>query len=117
MSAIPKLRILLTDGIYVFHTFEFGRDIPFKVYKQDDTLFDFTGYTLVIRLLDDTFTLVGSDITPLSTTPASGTGTFEFSSTVRPSIAGYYYIEAKLTKSGEQLYAISDRILVNKSPE
>ena len=114
---VEKLRLILTDGIYYFRTFEFGRDIPFKIYDETDTAFNYTGYTVVIRFLDDSLVQELNDIIPLTTTPSSGTGTFEFSSTNRPEIAGYHFFEANLTKSGEELVALSPRSLVSDSPD
>ena len=111
------LRLLFTDGIYEFDTYEFGRDVPFKIFKSDDTAFDLTGYTVVIRLLDDSFAQDINDITPTIATPSSGAGIFEFTSSNRPTVEGYYYVEAKLTKSGEQRYAISPRVYVHPSPD
>jgi hypothetical protein len=114
---VQYLRLIFTDGIYDLDTYEFGRDIPYKIFKSDDTAFDYTGYTVKIRLLDDALNSVLVDITPLTTTPASGTGTFEFSSTNRPTVSGYYFVEAKITKSGEQLYALSPRLYIRFSPD
>jgi hypothetical protein len=114
---VQYLRLIFTDGIYEFDTNEFGRDIPYKIFKAEpETAFDYTGYTVVLRLLSDGLSIL-NDISPLSTTPASGTGTFEFSTTNKPLVSGYYFIEAKLTKSGEQLYALSPRLYIRLSPD
>ena len=113
---VAKLRLILTDGIYEFRTNDFGRAIPFKIYKEDDMFFDFTGYTVVIKGLDDTQTQMLSDITPTSTTPGSGTGTFKLTSDNTFTTEGFVFIEAELTKSGEKESAITPTCTVSRSP-
>jgi len=101
---------------------DFGRNTNFKIYQEDgETPFDASGYTGVVKAykrqgdrafffrdVERAMSVIGqiaqviSDITVSWTVQTDGTGTWKWTSTLKPSIPGALWIEIQLTKSGEQ---------------
>ena len=98
---------------YEFARYDFGRDVNFKLYQEDgETPFDASGYTGVLksfkragdrafffRDVERALSVTGqlaqviSDITISFTTQTDGVGTFAYTSTLRPTIPGYLWLE------------------------
>ena len=114
--------------------YDYGSTIAFKLYNEDLTAFDASGYTGVLKTfkrhgdrafffrdVERALTVVGTlaqvigDITVSWTTQASGEGTFAYTSTERPCITGYQWMEVQLTKSGEQLSSDLVRVYIQPS--
>ena len=114
--------------------YDYGSTIAFKLYNEDLTAFFASGYTGVLKTfkrhgdrafffrdVERALTVVGTlaqvigDITVSWTTQASGEGTFAYTSTERPSITGYQWMEVQLTKSGEQLSSDLVRVYIQPS--
>ena len=95
---------------------DFGRAINFKIYDEADAAFSATGYTGEVKVSNEKGSQVVDDISPTWTVQGSGTGSFKFTSTLRPDVSGYYWVEIELTKSGEQISTERARIYVAPSP-
>ena len=117
-----------------FARYDFGRDINIKLYDEQGAQFDADGYTGVIKSFkrhgDRAFffrdvakalTVVGQvaqiigDVDITWTTQNIGEGTFKWTSFERPSIPGVLWIEAQLSKSGEQTSSELIRTYVHPS--
>lgn len=114
--------------------YDYGSTIAFKLYNEDLTAFDATGYTGVLKsfkrhgdraffwrdveralAVQGTVAQIIGDITVSWTTQASGEGTFAYTESNRPSIVGTMWLEVQLTKSGEQLSSDLVKIYVQAS--
>jgi hypothetical protein len=114
--------------------YDYGSTIAFKLYNEDLTQFDATGYTGVLksykrhgdrafffRDVERALSVVGTlaqvipDISVSWTTQNIGEGTFAYTSSNRPSIAGNMWLEVELTKSGEQLSSDLVKVYVQPS--
>jgi hypothetical protein len=102
---------------YDFPLFDFGRSYTFKIYDEDDTAFDCSGYTpeLLISNLNDSVLI--NDITPTWTTQSSGEGSFALTESKRFELGedGFYFLEIQLTKSNYQISTEMVRITVKRS--
>ena len=114
--------------------YDFGTDIAFKLYNEDLSAFDATGYTGVLKTfkrhgdrafffrdVERALTVVGTlaqiigDITVSWTTQNIGEGTFAYTSTERPSITGYQWCEVQLVKTGVQLSSDLVKVYIQPS--
>ncbi len=114
--------------------FDFGQTIAFKLYNEDLTQFNATGFTGVLksykrhgdrafffrdvaRALSVVGTLaqVITDITVTFTNQAIGEGTFAYTSDARPTIPGMLWLEVELTKTGQQLSSDLVRVYIQAS--
>jgi len=120
---------------YEFARYDFGRAVTFRLYQEDgETEFDASGYTGVLksfkragdrafffRDVERALSVTGqlaqviSDIAVVFTTQTAGVGTFAFTSTLRPTIPGYLWLEVQLTKAGEQTSSELIRVFVHPS--
>ena len=101
---------------YVFGTYDYGRNVTFKIYDETDTAFDASTYTGKIKVMDEMGSQIISDITPSWTTQTSGIGTFAFTNTLKPSYDSFLWIEASLTKSGVEISTEPVRIRIRRGP-
>ena len=114
--------------------YDYGNTISFKLYNEDLTQFDASGYTGVLksykrhgdrafffRDVERALSVVGSlaqvipDITVSWTTQNIGEGTFAYTSSNRPTIPGNLWLEVELTKSGVQLSSDLVKVYVQPS--
>lgn len=114
--------------------YDFGHDIAFKLYNEDLTQFDATGWTgnlksykrhgdraFFFRDVERALSVVGilaqviPNIAVSWTTQNIGEGTFAYTETARPTLPAYYWVEVTLTKSGAQLSSDLVRIYVQPS--
>ena len=94
------LKLILTQG-YAFNTNDHNRVYSFKVYNEDDSPFDASGYDApIIEVFNDVGCLVLLPITGIWTTQASGVGSFTFASTNYLRLIGSHYIMVQLVKPG-----------------
>lgn len=119
---------------YRLARYDFGTDIAFKLYNEDLTTFDATGYTGVLKTykrhgdrafffrdVERALSVVGTlaqivnDITVTFTSIAIGEGTFAYTSQNRPSVPGFMWLEVELKKSGEQLSSDVVRVYIQPS--
>lgn len=100
MSAYDD-KCVLSDGKYVFNTYDYGRSIGFKLYDQTDTAFNATGYTGYVKIYNSNGAEIVTEISPSWTTQSTGIGTFAFTETNLLSSEGRYLLEVQLEKSGE----------------
>ena len=112
-SSIPTmLRLILTQG-YAFNTNDHNRVYSFKVYNEDDSPFDASGYDApIVEVFND---LGSSELLPITgswTTQGLGVGTFSFTSTNNLSRIGSYYIMVQLVKPGTVIGTERRRITV-----
>lgn len=114
--------------------YDYGTNIAFKLYNEDLTAFNATGYTGVVksykrhgdrafffRDVERALSVVGTlaqvipDIAVSWTTQSSGEGTFAYTSTNRPTIPGNLWLEIELVKSGVQLSSDLVKVYVQPS--
>ena len=114
--------------------YDFGNQIDFKLYNEDLTAFDASGYTGVLKTfkrhgdrafffrdVERALTVVGTlaqvigDIDITWDTQASGLGHFSYTSDKRPSITGYMWLEVQLVKSGAQLSSDLVKVYIQPS--
>jgi len=114
--------------------YDFGSNIAFKLYNEDLTAFDATGFDGVLksykrhgdrafffRDVERALSVVGTlaqvigDITVSWTTQNIGEGTFAYTSSLRPTIPGYLWLEVELSKSGTQLSSDLVRVYIQPS--
>lgn len=88
---------------YSAGAYDYGRAINFKIYSEDNTQFNATGYTAKVILLNADYVQAINTITPTWTAQNTGQGYFKFTSTDRPMRAGIYLVELQLEKTGEQI--------------
>ena len=127
------LRIVLVNTQRLAR-YDFGSTIAFKLYNEDLTAFNATGYTGVLksfkrhgdraffyRDVERALSVTGElaqtipDIAVAWTTQASGEGTFAYTSAFRPTISGMLWLEVQLTKSGVQLSSDLVRVYIQPS--
>ena len=106
----------LTLSQYEFGSYDFGRSVTFKGYDETGTAFNATGYTGKIKVSDVNGSQIINDLSVTFTTQSTTTGTFAFTSTLRPYSVGYYWLELELTKAGEQISTKPTRIRIRASP-
>jgi hypothetical protein len=93
------LKLILDN--YEFKCFDYGRTVGVRIYKEDDTAFDATGYTAaIVRVMKDGIQRL-SDITLSWDTQASSLGHFALTSTNMFASPGIYEVEVELQKTGE----------------
>lgn len=90
------LKLVITDGQREINCYDFGRPINLKIYDENDAAYDYTAYTPYVVIEDNSLTKYLDDITPSSSTPATGVLAFSFSSTNLITVPGYYYIKVEL---------------------
>ena len=114
--------------------YDFGSTIAFKLYNEDLTQFDATGFTGVLksykrhgdrafffRDVERALSVVGTlaqviqDIDVTFTTQNIGEGEFAYTSDKRPTIPGMLWLEVELKKSGEQLSSDLVRVYIQAS--
>lgn len=114
--------------------YDYGNTIAFKLYNEDLTPFNATGYTGVLksykrhgdrafffRDVERALSVVGTlaqvigNIDVTWTSQSTGEGTFAYTSTLRPTIPGYLWLEVELTKSGAQLSSDLVRVYIQPS--
>ena len=120
---------------YEFARFDFGRAVTFRLYLEDgETPFDASGYTGVLksfkragdrafffRDVERALSVIGqlaqiiTDITVSFTTQTDGVGTFTYTSSARPTVPGYLWLEIQLTKANEQTSSELIRVFVHPS--
>lgn len=98
------LKLILPQGS-LFTAFDYGRTFTFKLYLEDSTTFDATGYTPYIRFFDEDAEDIVQEIQGIWTSQNQGVGTFAFSSSKRlTAFSGNsgtaYYMKVLLEKSG-----------------
>ena len=106
----------LTLSQYEFGSYDFGRNVTFKGYTETGGVFDATGYTGKIKVSDVNGSQIINDLSITFTSQSTTTGTFAFTSTLRPYSVGYYWLELELTKAGEQISTKPTRIRIRASP-
>jgi len=127
------LRMVLDQ--YEFARFDFGRAVTFRLYQEDgETPFDASGYTGVLksfkragdrafffRDVERALSVIGqlaqiiTDVTVVFTTQTDGVGTFTYTSSARPTVPGYLWLEVQLTKADEQTSSELVRVFVHPS--
>jgi hypothetical protein len=96
---------------------DYGRTINGIVYQEDkSTVFNLTGYTLNVRVLDDQYRQILPDIAGTITLAASGTFSFVMTDTIKWSTVGDNYIELELTQAGKVISTRPARVTVYESP-
>ena len=114
--------------------YDFGSTIAFKLYNEDLTQFDATGFTGVLksykrhgdrafffRDVERALSVVGTlaqiipDIAITFTTQNIGEGEFAYTSDARPTIPGMLWLEVELKKSGVQLSSDLVRVYIQAS--
>jgi len=114
--------------------YDFGSTIAFKLYNEDLTQFDATGFTGVLksykrhgdrafffRDVERALSVVGTlaqvipDIAVTFTTQNIGEGEFKYTSDFRPTIPGMLWLEVELKKTGEQLSSDLVRVYIQAS--
>lgn len=114
--------------------YDYGESIPFKLYEEDDSVYNATGRTVVIksykrhgdraffhRDVAKALTVQGqiaqliNDISVSWTDQANGEGTFSYTATDRPTVAGHLWISAQATSSGYQESSDLVRIYIQPS--
>jgi len=112
------LRLILPKG-NVFPADDYGRAHQFKIYNEDETVFDATGYTgYAMVSSSDGSLILEKQVT--WTTQTSGIGTFAFTSSNRlatTTASGYtsYYLEIQLELAGTILSTERIQIYVMES--
>lgn len=108
--------MILPQG-YNFPANDYNRLHVLKIYNEDDTPFDASGFNSpLIKIFDDSGTVPISSVTGSWTGQTSGNGTFSFSSINRLAKSGPYFIEAQLEKEGTIISTERRRIAVLTSP-
>jgi hypothetical protein len=101
---------------YEFSKGDYGRTINGIVYQEDkSTVFNLTGYTLNVRVLDYEYRQILSDIAGAITVAASGTFSFVMTDTIKWSAAGEHYVELELTQAGKVISCRPVRVTVYES--
>lgn len=109
--------LVITDGIYEFAQYDYGRSIPFQLYDPTDAKFNATGYTAYIKVFYDGGSEAVTEISPSWTTQSTGAGNFAFTSSNKLTAIGTYYIEAQLEKAGQILtFRGIEQLSVYESP-
>ena len=117
-----------------FPRLDYGYNVAFKIYDEDETAFDATGLTGTAKFYKrhndrSTFwrdvarqvTVLGqvgtviNDIAVSWTTQASGEGTFAFTAQSRPNVTGYIEVEIQLTSSTVKRSTELVRVFVSPS--
>ncbi len=94
-------KMVLSDGMYLFHTYDYGRTIPFKLYDYTDAAFNASTYTGYIKIFSSSNGgELLTEISPSWTTQASGIGSFAFTTSNYLATKGTYRLECQLEKSG-----------------
>ncbi|MBI5697806.1 MAG: hypothetical protein HZC29_04825 [Thaumarchaeota archaeon] len=104
----------LTLSSHEFGIYDFGTSITFRIYNEDETVFDASTYTGEIIISD----IDGNELfrlTPSWTTQNQGIGTFAFDANNYLSSEGHYFVEVQLTKSGVQKSTENVRIVALRS--
>lgn len=96
---------------------DYGRNVTFRIYDETDSVYDATGYTAIIKTLNNDGGQIVDDITGTWTTQNQGVGNFSYTSTKRISDDGFAKIEVSLEKSGEITSTRPERVIVHESPE
>lgn len=96
-------KVVLTDGVYEFGVYDYGRSIPFALYNQNDQAFNATGYAAYVRIFDQDGNEAVAEISPIWTAQSSGTGTFGLTAANRISESKCYNLELQLEKAGQVL--------------
>lgn len=120
----------MTANQYEFAQYDFGRATTIKLYEEDkSTLFSETGYTGVIQSFkrhgDGSFFPfrdvarglavmgIGAQIiadVPIIFTVDNNTGTFTWTEALRPTVPGYMWLKAVLTKTSDNS-TVSSKLL------
>jgi hypothetical protein len=127
------LRLILSNTQRLAR-YDYGSDITFKLYNEDLSAFNATGYDGVLksfkrhgdrafffRDVERALSVVGTiaqvipDIDVTWTTQSSGIGKFAYTASNRPTIAGNLWLEVQLTKSGTQLSSDMVRVYIQPS--
>ena len=115
--------------------YDFGETIPFKLYNEDNSAFDASTFTgavaktykqhgdraFWIRDVAKALTIQGqlgqiiNDIDVSWTDQANGEGTFAYTQSDRPSIAGYNWVSIQVTKTGAQISSDLIRMFIQPS--
>ncbi len=115
--------------------YDFGNQIDFKLYNEDLSAFDASTYTTAVlktfkrhgdrafffRDVERALSVVGTlaqvigDIDITWDTQASGEGHFSYTSSNRPTIPGYMWLEVELKKSGAQLSSDLVKVYIQPS--
>lgn len=110
------LKMILPQG-YNFPANDYNRLHVLKIYNEDDTPFDASGFTSpMIKIFDDAGTMLIASVTGSWTSQASGNGTFSFSPTSRLTKPGSYFLETQLEKTDAIISTERRRIVVLASP-
>ena len=108
--------MVLPQG-YNFPANDYNRLHVLKIYNEDDTPFDASGFSShLIKIFDDSGTMIIASVTGSWTSQTSGIGKFSFSPTGRPTKPGPYFVEAQLEKAGTAISTERRRIAVLASP-
>lgn len=115
--------------------YDFGETIAFKLYNQDDSVFNASTFTGAVvktfkrhgdrafffRDVAKALTVQGqiaqviNDINISWTSQATGEGTFAYTANDRPTISGHMWIEFQVTKTGAQISSDLIRIYIQPS--
>lgn len=126
------LRLALDQ--YEFPRLDYGYNVGFRIYDEDEAAFDASGFTgtakfykrhsdkfhffrdtaRAVSTLGEVSTII-NDISVTWDTQASGIGHFAFTSTSRPSITGYMHVEIQLTTSTAKRSTELIRVFVTPS--
>lgn len=112
------LKFILPKG-YSFPNFDYGTAWTVKIYNEDDTAFDATGYNGYAIFADEKGGMQ-LEIAITWTTQSSGIGTFTFtkdSGLATSTATGHmvYYMEVQLEKTGEKRSTAPKKITILES--
>lgn len=100
---------------YEFGVGDYGKSVTFRIYNEDEAVFDastYTGVEIIVTNHD------GSEVfrlTPSWTTQNQGVGTFAMTSEKYLDVQDYYFVEAQLTKTGEKTSTEAVKIVALRS--
>lgn len=119
---------------YEFPRLDYGYNVGFKIYDEDQTAFDATGYTGTAKFykrstdmfhffrdveratrVQGQIATVINDISVTWDTQASGIGHFAFTESARPSVVGPLWIEIQLTTASAKRSTELKRVFVSAS--
>lgn len=114
MRKNQMLQCKLSD--YTFSTYDYGRNITFRIYDETGVAFVATNYTGVVKVSDVNGTQMFTNLSVSWTAQATGVGTFAFTSSQTPYIDGFLWLEISLTQSGIEQSTEPVRIRVRRGP-
>jgi hypothetical protein len=108
------LKIMINS--YVVGPYSFGDTITGYIYNEDETAFNSTGYTAIVKVTDKFGNQICQDIVPTKVTDNPAVWSFSFTNTNRPTLTkinnDFAFVSIEFSKSGVQLNTRPTRITV-----